>query len=70
MRTPVPLGRSCTLCGEQLQLKVTSEARSYSDSLTALLKCHDTERVMIEAVCDCQSPCQTVLTGATLPPRE
>ena len=66
MGEPVPLGRACGLCGEQVVLSVETEYSDYTDDLAGLLNASSGEVVIVEAGCGCQNPRRVALKGSTL----
>jgi hypothetical protein len=68
MGEPVPLGRACDLCGEQVILHVDTEWSDYTDDLAGLLNASPGERVLVEAECGCSTPRKVSLEGATFNP--
>jgi hypothetical protein len=66
MGEPVPLGRTCGLCGEQVILHVDTERSEYTDDLKGLLNASSGEGVIVEAECDCSSPRRVELQGTAL----
>lgn len=65
MGEPVPLGRACGLCGEQVILSVETEYSDHTDDLGGLLQASSGDGVLIEAQCGCATPRRVALEGAT-----
>lgn len=63
MGEPVDLGRSCGLCGEQIELRVDTERGTWTDDLAALMAVKRGDRVVIEAHCACYHPRSVSLQG-------
>lgn len=66
MGEPVPLGRACGRCGEQVILSVETEYSDYTDDLTGLLEANSGEGVLVEAECGCPTPRRVELQGTSL----
>jgi len=66
MGEPVPLGRACGLCGEQITLVVETERGEYTDDLTALLNTQPGHRIILKATCSCPTPHRVELKGTTI----
>lgn len=67
MGAPVPLGRACGLCGEQVKLSVKTDGGTYTDDLAALLQATPDNTLLVEAHCDCPNPRTVALQGTTYP---
>lgn len=70
MGEPVPVGRACSLCGEQISLHVRSDHGTYTDDLTALLSAHQDARLLVEAECGCPTARTVTLEGTSWRPGE
>jgi len=68
MGDPVPLGRACERCGEQVMLNVETEFAEYTDDLAGLLQTSPGEGVIVEAECGCPTPRRVTLEGAPFSP--
>jgi len=67
MSEPIPLGRACRRCGEQVYLIVETERSVYTDDLEALLQTAPGQRALIKTDCDCPTPRAVALEGTTQP---
>lgn len=66
MGEPVPVGRACGLCGEQVILSVETEYSDYTDDLAGLLQASSGEGVLVKAECGCLTPRKVGLEGTTV----
>jgi len=64
MGEPIDVGRGCARCGEQVRLHVHTDNGTYTDDLSALLKTHPGDKVVVEAHCGCSRPRIVALRGA------
>jgi len=67
MGEPIPLGRACGRCGEQVIVKVETDGGIYTDDLAALLEAGPTDTLVIEAHCNCPRPRTVALEGTQTP---
>lgn len=65
MGEPVPVGRACGLCGQQVTLVVETAQGTYTDDFGALMQTGPGQTIVLEAHCDCSPPRTVGLEGTT-----
>lgn len=53
---PIPLGRACGRCGEQIVLSVQTDGGVYTDDLAAIFQAQPRDVLVLEAECGCSPP--------------